>query len=363
VHFPEKGDMPVLKMQDCSNFPKEWSGKLSSNDQSNFEKKLLWIKLELPPIFNREILNDISVSINCFPVINKRMNRLTHNLNSYFNIVPLLCNEQFLDVFYVKGYSYKTQLMENYLFYPFENYSEEEQGRYTIRNSNIQRFDSRNATESINYLVEVLRDEARAFAAFGQDFISSTLKTLNQNIEVIATKLKQNADSMLQSPTYLLVNPIKGSDSLEIQYWSCNGKIANGIRSGTDFILYEGSNFKKDSLVSLTQASGGKDKLNNAEILNAFKSVLLSRNRLVTEMDVVNFCKFYLQDLCEEVNVTTNVTISSNPVQGYIRVIEVSIKLTDDTLSNEDKARLKNELANLLEEKSMINYNFRIELN
>lgn len=362
IHLPEKDKLPLLKKSDFSYYPKEWEGQVANNELTAFDRKLLWLKLTLPPVFNKEVLEDLSISINCFPVINKRLNRLTHNLNSYFNIVPLLSQEQFLDIYSVKGYSYSTQTQVDYQFYPFDNYSEEEQGTYMIRNSNIHRFDNRNATESINYLIEVLRDESRAFAAFGQDFVSSTLKVLNQNIELIATKLKQNADVLLHSTSYLLVNPIKGTDNLEIQFWSCNGKMANGIKSHSDFILYDGGSFKKESIISLTQASGGKDKLNNVEVLNAFKSVLLSRNRLVTEMDVIHFCKYYLQGLCKEVQVSTTVALGSSPVQGYQRVILVKIELTDDNLSNEDKERIKNEMVNLLEEKSMINYKFKVEL-
>ena len=72
---------------------------------------------------------------------------------------------------------------------PFGNTSVPDmKGTYTLRTGDVERFDSRNAMEYMNYLLELLRDESSAFAALGQDFVASQIKELNQNIAQLEQK-------------------------------------------------------------------------------------------------------------------------------------------------------------------------------
>jgi len=360
-------DNELLKEIDPSllrNYPAEFDQYLNSSDLNLLNKNLLWLKLEFPPEFTAPVLDDLTIAINCFPVVNRHLNELNYRLNSYFNIIPLLSSEQFFAVKNVEGTIVGPRGRNDYVYYPFDQYNDVDKGIYTVRVGDLERFDSRNAAEYINYLMELLRDESRAFAAFGQDFMASAIKDLNQNIGLIEQKIRQNLHLLQTTPTYLLINPLEDGDTIFVQFWTCAGEAGNGVRSGSQMDLYEGSSFAKQSLVLMTQSTGGMDKLKNTEILTAFKSVLLSRNRLVTSMDIKNYCTAYLHGKARNVKVEKGVAISPMPDQGLIPVVSVTVTANDSSMvSPEDWERIKVELVAELENQSTNQVNYQIHIN
>jgi hypothetical protein len=346
-----------------SHYPAEFEQALSGSDLALFETKRLWLKLQFPPEYTDQVMDDLVIATNCFPVVNRHLNELSYRLNSYFNIIPLLSTEQFFAVKSVEGTTQGSGGRNDYVYYPFDQYNDKDKGIYTVRVGDLERFDSRNAAEYLNYLVELLRDESRAFAAFGQDFMALTIKELNQNIELIEQKLRQNLNLLQTSPTYLLINPLQDGDTIFVQYWTCHGAAGNGIRSNTPMELYEGSAFKRKGLVLMTQTSGGMDKLQNTEILKAFKSVLLSRGRIVTASDVKNFCTAYLQDKAAGIKVEKSVGVSPMPNQGLMPVVKVSITPRRDLDNSLDWERVKMELIAELQHESATDVNYAIHVN
>ncbi|MBS1614700.1 MAG: hypothetical protein JST06_01125, partial [Bacteroidetes bacterium] len=226
----------------------------------------------------------------------------------------------------------------------------------------LERFDSRNAAEYLNYLVELLRDESRAFAAFGQDFMAAAIKDLNQNIGLIDQKIRQNLHLLQTAPTYLLVNPVEESDTIFVKFWTSNGAAANAIRANTSLELYEGSAFKRNSIILMSNTSGGMDKLENTETLKAFKSVLLSRGRIVTAADIKNFCSSFLQSHAADIQVERSVGLSPMPNQGLMPVVRVRIKPGQGSNSDTDWERLKMDLTAELEHASAPDINYLVEL-
>lgn len=347
-------------------YPVEFEEVLSASELSEFNKDLLWVKLVFRPEFTSTVLDDIMVSINCFPVMNRHLNEITYRLQSFFNIIPLLSQEQFLSVNKVESTSPVAKGDKEYKFYPFDQFDNSQKGTYTIRTGEMQRFDSRNAMEYMNYLVELLRDESRAFAALGQDFIASTIKHLNQNITQIEQKIKQNTAILNNNPAYMLVNPVADGDTIFTQFWTTNGELANHVRSGSRVELYEGAQFKKEGMVMMTTTTGGSNKLKNTETLAAYKNVLISRGRIVTQEDIKSFCRYFLQGKADikSLEVKKGVGLSARPAEGLIPTVDISIVPQSDTqLSKEEWNAVKHELLVNLEEQSAVDLNYRVFVN
>jgi hypothetical protein len=346
-----------------TRYPAAFEQMLSSNELALFDRDRLWLHFQFPAEFTTPVLDDLTIAINCFPVVNRHLNELSYRLNSYFNIIPLLSNEQFFAVKAVEGTVTGPNGRSDYVYYPFDQYNDRDKGIYTVRVGDLERFDSRNAAEYLNFLIELLRDESRAFAAFGQDFMATTIKDLNQNIGLIDQKVRQNLHLLQTSPTYLLINPLQESDTIFVQYWTCNGAAGNGIRSNSPMDLYQGSAFNKAGLVLMTQSSGGMDKLENTEILKTFKSVLLSRGRVVTATDVKNFCSAYLQEKAAGITVEKGVGISPMPNQGLMPVLKVMIQPGRIANAETDWERVKMELVEELAHVSAPDINYSIVVN
>lgn len=355
-----------LKEADASLFaryPNEFEGHLQSSDLTQLADSLIWFRLQFPAEFTPQLMEDLSIAINCFPVVNRHINELSYRLNAYFNIIPLLSSEQFYAVKTVEGTVAGPGGRSDYVFYPFDQYNDRDKGIYTVRTGDLERFDTRNAAEYLNYLVELLRDESRAFAAFGQDFMAAAIKDLNQNIGLIDQKIRQNLHLLQTSPTYLLVNPLEESDTIFVQYWTSNGSAANGVRANTPLDLYEGSAFKRNSIVLMSASSGGMDQLENTETLKAFKSVLLSRGRVVTASDVKSFCAAFLQDVASDIRVQPGVSVSPMPNQGLMPVVQVAIKPGPAANADTDWERIRMDLTAELHHASAPDVNYAIVVN
>ncbi len=358
-------DNSFLKDPDASwfmRYPKAFEACLQPSDLAQMEDNLIWFKLKFPPEYTTELTENLTIGINCFPVVNRHINELSYRLNAYFNIIPLLSSEQFLAVKAVEGTVTGPGGRNDYIFYPFDQYNDADKGIYTVRDGDLERFDSRNAAEYLNYLVELLRDESRSFAAFGQDFMASAIKELNQNIGLIDQKIRQNLHLLQTAPTYLLVNPVEESDTIFVKYWTSNGAAANAIRANTTLDLYVGSAFKRNSIILMSATSGGMDKLENTETLKAFKSVLLSRGRIVTSADIKSFCAAFLQANASEIRVERGVGLSPMPNQGLMPVVRVSIKPGPGANNDTDWERLKMDLTAELEHASAPDMNYLVEL-
>lgn len=347
-------------------YPVEFENILGTRELATFTKDLLWAKLTFRPEFSYDILDDLTISINCFPVVNRHRNEITYRLQQYFNIIPMISDEQFLSIEKVESTAADVRNDKEYKYYSFDQFDNSQKGTFTVRSGDLERFDSRNALEYMNYLAELLRDESRAFAALGQDFIASMIKLLNQSISQIEQKIKQNSIAVENSPAYLLINPVAEGDTIFARFWTCNGELGNFIRSGSKIELYEGSQFKKEGLVLMTTTTGGANKLKNTERLPAYKSVLISRGRIVTQEDIKAFCSFFLKGKAEidALEINKGVGIGRKPLEGLIPTVDINIKAAkNEQLGTEEWDALKHELLVGLEEQSAVNLNYRVFVN
>ena len=340
-----------------SKYPAEFEKVFEAHELNTFQNNLCWFKINFPANFDEQILDELSVSINCYPVMNRHLNEVRYRLQSHFNIIPLITNEQFLDIKSVQNISGKT-----YVANPIEKDDLSEKGTYAVRSSGVERFDSRNANEHLNYLTELLRDESNAFAAYGQDFISSLIRELKQNISQIEQKVQQNSVAISQRSTFLFLKPFEENENIFVEFWSTNGELSNLIRSGTKLDLYSGSDIHRESLVLMTTTIGGKDKLRNTELVAAYKNTLLSRGRIVTQQDIKNACQQVFGSKMQKAEVKKGIAMSTKPDEGLINTVDVTVA-TNKQLNEEELQALQHELLIKLQQGSVVMTNYRVFLN
>ncbi len=303
------------------DFPADLQKLYSEPDLKKLNKKLLWIKIQFPVALQPELLNEVHVYTNSFPVMNRQLNDLKYRLKGGSNIIPLKTNglEQFLSV---EALSDETN---EYQSTPYRKMETEATGTYTLRNGGIERFDVRNAKEYIGYLLELLRSESSAFSVYGYDFIATILREMNQRIALMEQKTKGLTASISEVPHYIIVKPFEGHELMYAEYWTTLAENANNIRSGTRFQQFRSSKIKANSLFLLTTSTGGKNRLKPEERLNAFRYGLITRNRIVTKEDIRNFCFHELGSRISQVSVTRGIQLSSLPNHGFSRTIDVYI--------------------------------------
>lgn len=342
-----------------SNYPDAFKQLYNESDLLALNQPLLWFKVTFPAAFTAEALDEMVVLLNCFPIMNLRYNELRYRLQNYFNIVLLECDEQFFAIRRVSG----TDDID-YISKPASENLTDLNGTYSLRSKGIQRFDARNATEHLNYVLELLRDESSAFAAFGQDFIGSTIKELNQNISLIEQRIKQNQKEIYNLPSYLFVRPREEGENINVEFWSTNGSNGNNIRPGSKIDVYRGIPVNAESLQLMLHTSGGINKLNQTEELNAYRSALLSRNRLVTNEDIKAYCFYILGEKIKDVEIRKGVAISNKPSEGLISTLDITLQPSDEQrFSEEEWSSIAQDVKTQIEKNSVAYFNYRIFIN
>jgi hypothetical protein len=240
-------------------------------------------------------------------------------LNKSFNIVPLLTNgEDFLSIKRVFASGSR-----EYRAVPFRRINQQEPETYAVRKGGVGRFDRRNATEMINYILEMMRDESAAFTALGGNMLTREIKQLGQDLSRIEQNITRK--SLLEDPMpFLLVKP-RNPEDVWIEYWTTNGEFANKIPAGSTLKATSSIDFQKEEMVLLTSSFGGKSALKDVEKIYAYKNALLTRGRVVTAEDIKSVCYAELGDKITNVAVKKGVMHDPRPNKGLVRTLEVQL--------------------------------------
>ena len=328
------------------------------NASSRLHPEICWIRIEFPETIRHSLLEDLFCSINCFPVINKKLNEQSQRLNRYLNIMPLHTNDIYFDVKRVYDIGGTDYHVRN-----FATSGEMQEGELVIRSSGIGRFDSREAKEIIAYLIEVIRDESSLFEEVRNDYVASRMRELHQLIASLEEQL-QPGNNRGNIP-YLMIKPKENADYLFVEFYTTNGSTANNIRMGSHLQEYGSVQLQPNTITLLSNTQGGKDRLSIDEKINLYRYHLLTRNRIVTPEDIKALCRFVLGKDLRDVNISKGVSVKPGAAEGYSRTLDIRITLSRpaNLFAEGNLLYLKEELLSQLKEHGTNNYPYRIFMN
>ncbi len=299
-------------------YPAELAAVLdTATDLAALTQPLTWLEIRFSPALPPAAFEQLTCALNCFPVLNRRLHKVLFRLQPALNLFPLVSEEPFLAVREVYSLS-------NVIYRPttLSSLTEGATDTYTLRTHGAGRFDTRTGREALRELVELLRDESRAFTAAGTDFIGSILRELNQNLARLEERLDRHPTAE-QAVPYLLVRPKDINDSVYLEYWSSNGAAANRLPAGSRLRVHDGHYL--DEVRLLTTTAGGRERPTAEERTHALRRNLLARNRLVTLADITAACWAELGAHLADVRVEKGFQNGSTPTAGFVRCIRVRL--------------------------------------
>ena len=338
-------------------YPPSFKTFFSENELQNLKEPLVWIKVVFPATLQPDFLTDLYVYPNAFPVMNRQLNDLKYRLKGGSNIVPLKTDapDLFLSMKSLTDDTHK------YKWVPYGKTEEEKTGTFMLRKGGVERFDERNARDLIGLLLELLRNESAAFAAYGYDFIATTLKEMNQKISLMEQKTRGYLDSTDEIPNYIIVKPFANKDMMYAEYWSTLAGAANGIRAGTKMQQVKGVKVKQDPILLLTTTTGGKARLRPEERLTAFRYGIMTRNRIITKEDIRAFCFFELGNRIQKVAIERGFALSVHEKEAFIRTIDVLLTPAEtEVLNSKEWQVLCEQLRSKLQSRSGVSNNYRV---
>lgn len=356
-HFITLKSSKISIKEQLSFYPGDFEKVFEADDLKKLKEPLLWLKIELSQLIPQQAMEEMVCAINCFPACNRQLmdNRRPYRLEETLNIIPLKEEDFFLSVQRVRSGN-----GESYQAVPFFNIHQMEAGTYAIRKSRVGKFDSRNAHEMLQYVLELMRDEGAAFAALGGVVGSKDIVELEQNLNKIENNLARKFTNQ-DINQYLMLKPGRSADVF-ISYWSTAGSLGNFIPSGSA-LKTRAIDFKSNSVVSATNSFGGKDKPSEQEKLYSFRSSLLSRDRMVTKEDIKSACFAELGETIKHVEVKKGYKNDPSSKHGLCRTLDVLITPSQEQdLSAEEWLKICNELSQSLEQRSSLFLPIRVSV-
>jgi hypothetical protein len=356
-HFINLGANEHVDMAEAERrlYPKAFENLFDKKELQELKEPLVWIEIEFPPIIPTAALDTLFISMNAFPVINRKLNKLSYKLSQHINIVPLDMEGSFLSIKEVINSSGQSVKLV-----PFANPSGLMTETYTLRYG-INRFDERNSHETLVNLTELIREESSFFSSLGEDFLVQHIRELNQVLARIEDKVKMLDKNQSPFP-YLVIKPAQLNGNVMVEYWSCNGALANRLPVGSKMIPYKSSNTKSNTVFFITSTYGGRDKFNDAEKINQFKRFLLSHARVVTMEDLKLFMQTALGKTARDIQYKKIYVKGRRPMEGFIRCLQIEVVPEPGSLEPEEWNERLRDLTLTLEKQSANHIPYRINL-
>jgi hypothetical protein len=288
-----------------------------------------WICIRFPENISSNMLEEVIVSTNCFPVINRHLHDINYRLKEFVNIIPLLSEETFLDIFSITDQQGKLLHVMN------ERDAAEDDFSILLRYGGVGRFDNRGAAETVDKLIHLLREETAAFSILGNDFLQNEMKDLQQTINKLDQQITNKQLLKGNTPYLVMNNKSPGvQQTIYVKFWSSNGAAANLIKAATPLNVYSSSQFETGTAKLITTTQGGRNKLNDTEKVLAYKSALLNKQKLVTNEDIAAFCRLRLAIVTAEVQIKKGCDVMPGVEHGLIRTLDVYILLSPGDINS-----------------------------
>lgn len=349
----------ALEAKSRSLFPEALKPYYSEPFMEGFEAPMLWIQVQFPPTFTERVLEDVVISINAFPVENVKLYDLSYEVEDISGIIPLNTDNK---EFFLSVHSLTDSMNKHYYELPYTNTDSQELGTYSLRHGGCERFDSRNAKDYLNRLIDLINDESAAFASASRN----KLPELAEQMLVQMNQMQQSVAAMAEDkevPYYILVDRLEKKEVLFVKYWVTHCELGNDLKAGIELVPFSGTLLDSRYTFLLTSTYGGKQIPHSRQKMDMYKYVLTTHDRIVTTEDIVNFCRMQLGEIAKDIEVGRGIMVGSRPKEGLVRTIDVRITLfahLKELAADED---LKRDIKNRLIDKSPDTFNYRIILN
>ena len=175
-----------LKVRELSRsrVPEEIATLLPSDFISGCDADTVWIDIEFPTAFSKEVLEQVKMQMNTFIVVNRYPARVTRKVDSASTILPLEKTEfeYFLSVDSVTD-NHGEQLREI-----STTRDESTVGSYSVRRGGCERFNTMDAKDYLNRLTDLLYDESMAFSSTDKDGVKEVIEQIEERVNQLEDK-------------------------------------------------------------------------------------------------------------------------------------------------------------------------------
>lgn len=356
MQFLHITDTRPLSSMTASGPPDSWQRILPEDTvKKDFGTPMVYLKLKLNRSYPRYVLESLMFGINCFPVVCRKLNSLNYRTNAWINIIPLQIDGSFIDLHNISSSTGKYKIRNT----PYTRQPEE--GEASVRSGGVGKPGSRDVREHVNSLMQAIRDESAYFSDISNDAITNRLREINQILIRLQDQLSTGKD-LQEQYSYVLLNPKKTGESVNIQYWTSNVPAAKQVKAYTQVNCLEHVTVNPKSAYILTSVVGGKSSVSEAEKATYLKQQISSRGKIVSAEDVKLLAAQLFGNNLQKVNVQKTIEAGTGSNQGFVRKIKVNLHLRNNSSENfmNDMQFLAQEMEYILSENASPVYPYEV---
>jgi hypothetical protein len=212
------------------------------------------------------------------------------------------------------------------------------EGSFNIRMGGTGRLDERDGVEYLNYLLDLLRDEKQSFSALDVTSTASDLKTIEQILQKIKKRVKDTPRGSKRP--YVVIKPHSNSENAHIFFWSCDGKLANNISMNSRMRSSNAGIARDGSVTVVSTSLGGQNEMDGKEMIQKYRSTVLSRGMVVTKRDISELCRSIGGEHLEQVTIGQGILASRASKSGFQRSIDVHLTYSEKLKDKHHKEHL-----------------------
>lgn len=347
---------------DISNFRELFPSKLADlfpdTFRDDFTTPLLWIEITCPVSYTSDIIDSLQISLNAFPAVCKKLVSKTVEISREVSVIPLYTagNESFLSV---RSLSDSTGKI--YYDIPVNKNDTNQYGIYSLRQGGCERYSIRDGKEYLGYAADSLDSEVSALFQSSKES-KNDVKKIQADLYAVVRNLRQVIEKeteRFETENYILVEPETDNEIYFVKYWVADFVCGHKLRAGTPFQAKMEPEVNPTSVFLLTAAAEGRYAPRQYGRPDIFRKLLTKHPLLITDEDIVSFCKKEFLGLVRDVSVSRGFCERDDKKTGFIRTTDVYIRPEKDvekTIGEEDFAYIKQTLA----KNSPVTFNYRI---
>lgn len=298
----------------------------------------IFCTIQLKRPFTSEELERLQIGINAFPAINRKKEYVDYKTDKWINIIPLQLRGSYLDIESIIGTDgARYRLNETATDKELKN------GEAIVRVARVGKTSSREIRNSIQGLLESIRDESAFFSRISNDFISSRLGDISKILTRLEDQLELSKDEK-PSFRYLLLKPHKVGESLRVAYWITHTRESSFVKAGQVFRAQGQTLTNSQFTYSLTACVGGVDIRSEYQQKQMLVRQLSSRGKIISVEDVKLLCYELFGNKLKKVEVLKTMRVMSSTQEGISRIIIVKIFVGAGQFSSEELSYLEAQL-------------------
>lgn len=342
-----------------SKLPPPLTGAVKELDPELLEEDYFWISARFPTSFNPAALHTANFTLNCVPMVNRKLGKGQAKAQGADTLLPLVLPEGYSlfairEVSDDKGQSFNRQGIG----LPSST------GSYAIHQTPLERFDRTSAEANLAHMIRLVREEAHMFAAYGQEIMLKQMSKLKRDLSEIYQQIGGDHLQERSAKTYLSLQTWPDSKQVECDYWLVPDpwdikrvQVGAQLMQYKEILIQPGSCFFKNTIFP------GAPKIHSTNQIQGLQYALLTRERIVSKSDVKLFLQHQLGEWLRKVEVRNGVAVSENRKRGLVRTIDILLyPAPGNPLSQEEWNWLLTGLTTQLSQKSVFGSEYRLQI-